>query len=75
MKENLQSDSKSTLLIHFDTHTKCLFFPQIFSKYLVFCGIGINNAELYERAQLEIRRNQVKILLVYWMVFDHGAVF
>ncbi|XP_048589168.1 dual 3',5'-cyclic-AMP and -GMP phosphodiesterase 11 isoform X2 [Nematostella vectensis] len=32
---------------------------QIFLKYLVFCGIGINNAELYERAQLEIRRNQV----------------
>lgn len=36
------------------------FFPQIFSKYLVFCGIGITNAELYERAQLEIRRNQVR---------------
>jgi len=32
---------------------------QIFSKYLVFCGIGITNAELFERAQLEIRRNQV----------------
>lgn len=32
---------------------------QIFSKYLVFCAIGIANAELYERAQLEIRRNQV----------------
>ena len=36
------------------------FFPcQIFAKYLVFCGIGVKNADMYETSQLEIRRNQV----------------
>ncbi|PFX27035.1 dual 3',5'-cyclic-AMP and -GMP phosphodiesterase 11-like isoform X1 [Stylophora pistillata] len=40
-------------------HTFTREDEKIFSKYLVFCGIGITNAELYERAQLEIRRNQV----------------
>ena len=31
----------------------------VFSKYLQFCGIGLRNAQLYERSQLEVRRNQV----------------
>ena len=30
-----------------------------FSKYLQFCGVGLRNAQLYERSQLEVRRNQV----------------
>ena len=34
-----------------------LFF--FFSKYLQFCGVGLRNAQLYERSQLEVRRNQV----------------
>ena len=29
------------------------------SKYLQFCGVGLHNAQLYERSQLEVRRNQV----------------
>ena len=29
------------------------------SKYLQFCGVGLRNAQLYERSQLEVRRNQV----------------
>jgi len=32
---------------------------KIFERYLVFCGIGITNAHLFERSQAEIARNQV----------------
>lgn len=32
----------------------------VFEKYLQFCGIGLRNAQLYERSQLEVKRNQVK---------------
>ncbi|TRY74606.1 hypothetical protein TCAL_00771, partial [Tigriopus californicus] len=31
----------------------------LFDKYLQFCGIGLRNAQLYERSQLEVKRNQV----------------
>ncbi|CAG0919146.1 unnamed protein product [Notodromas monacha] len=31
---------------------------QVFASYLQFCGIGLRNAQLYERSQLEIKRNQ-----------------
>ena len=31
----------------------------LFEKYLQFCGIGLRNAQLYERSQLEVKRNQV----------------
>ncbi|XP_071829696.1 dual 3',5'-cyclic-AMP and -GMP phosphodiesterase 11-like isoform X4 [Apostichopus japonicus] len=36
---------------------------KVFRQYLQFCGIGINNAKIYERATLEIRRNQVLLEL------------
>ena len=26
----------------------------VFEKYLQFCGIGLRNAQLYERSQLEV---------------------
>jgi len=29
-------------------------------SYLAFCGIGLHNAQMYERSTLENRRNQVK---------------
>ena len=32
---------------------------QVFAKYLVFAGIGVKNADMYETSQVEIRRNQV----------------
>lgn len=41
----------------------------VFAKYLQFCGIGIRNAQLYERSQLENRRNQVLLDLAR-MVFE-----
>ena len=31
----------------------------VVEKYLPFCGIGLRNAQLYERSQLEVKRNQV----------------
>lgn len=34
---------------------------KIFKSYLQFCGIGLRNAQLYEKSQLEIKRNQVNI--------------
>lgn len=32
---------------------------KIFAGYLQFCGIGLRNAQLYEKSQLEVKRNQV----------------
>ena len=31
----------------------------MFEKYLQFCGLGLRNAQVYERSQLEVKRNQV----------------
>ena len=31
----------------------------VFEKYLQFCGLGLRNAQIYERSQLEVKRNQV----------------
>ncbi|XP_043206376.1 dual 3',5'-cyclic-AMP and -GMP phosphodiesterase 11-like, partial [Amphibalanus amphitrite] len=31
----------------------------VFASYLQFCGIGLRNAQLYERSQLENKRNEV----------------
>ncbi|EDV22124.1 uncharacterized protein TRIADDRAFT_50691 [Trichoplax adhaerens] len=36
---------------------------QIFSTYLTFCAIGIQNAELFEKNAMEMRRNQVLLEL------------
>lgn len=33
---------------------------KVFSDYLQFCGIGLRNAQLYEKSQLEVKRNQVR---------------
>lgn len=32
---------------------------EVFQRYLTFCGIGIQNAQLFEVSVLEYRRNQV----------------
>lgn len=37
---------------------------KIFAGYLQFCGIGLRNAQLYEKSQLEIKRNQVCVELI-----------
>ncbi|XP_055948620.1 dual 3',5'-cyclic-AMP and -GMP phosphodiesterase 11-like isoform X3 [Argiope bruennichi] len=41
---------------------------KVFSQYLQFCGIGLHNAELYERSQLENKQNQVLLDLAH-MIF------
>lgn len=38
----------------FDEHDE-----KVFGSYLAFCGIGLKNAQLYEKSLLENRRNQV----------------
>lgn len=49
-----------------------LFFIQIFSSYLQFCGIGLRNAQLYEKSQLEVKRNQVLLDLAR-MIFEEQS--
>lgn len=44
---------------HFDSEVFGLRDEAIVEKYLPFCGIGLRNAQLYERSQLEVKRNQV----------------
>ncbi|KAK2720014.1 dual 3',5'-cyclic-AMP and -GMP phosphodiesterase 11-like [Artemia franciscana] len=45
---------------------------QVFSSYLQFCGIGLRNAQLYERSQLEVKRNQVLLDLAK-MIFEEQS--
>ncbi|XP_071051898.1 dual 3',5'-cyclic-AMP and -GMP phosphodiesterase 11 isoform X3 [Onthophagus taurus] len=45
---------------------------QIFASYLQFCGIGLRNAHLYEKSQLEVKRNQVLLDLAR-MVFEEQS--
>lgn len=34
---------------------------EVFQRYLTFCGIGIQNAQLFEISVLEYKRNQVSV--------------
>lgn len=36
---------------------------EVFQRYLTFCGIGIQNAQLFEVSVMEYRRNQVRPIL------------
>ncbi|XP_057327948.1 dual 3',5'-cyclic-AMP and -GMP phosphodiesterase 11-like isoform X2 [Microplitis mediator] len=45
---------------------------KIFSSYLQFCGIGLKNAQLYEKSQLEVKRNQVLLDLAR-MIFEEQS--
>lgn len=45
---------------------------EVFSQYLQFCGIGLRNAQLFERSQLENKRNQVLLDLAR-MVFEEQS--
>lgn len=45
---------------------------QVFSSYLQFCGIGLRNAQLYEKSQLEVKRNQVLLDLAR-MIFEEQS--
>ena len=41
-------------------HGHCNISFQVFERYLKFCGIGIQNAQLFEVSILEYKKNQVK---------------
>lgn len=45
---------------------------EVFTSYLKFCGIGLRNAQLFERSQLENKRNQVLLDLAR-MVFEEQS--
>lgn len=45
---------------------------EVFNHYLQFCGIGLRNAQLFERSQLENKRNQVLLDLAR-MVFEEQS--
>ena len=45
---------------------------QVFASYLQFCGIGLRNAQLYEKSQLEVKRNQVLLDLAR-MIFEEQS--
>lgn len=45
---------------------------QIFASYLQFCGIGLRNAQLYEKSLLEVKRNQVLLDLAR-MIFEEQS--
>lgn len=45
---------------------------KIFASYLQFCGIGLRNAQLYEKSQLEVKRNQVLLDLAR-MIFEEQS--
>ena len=36
---------------------------QVFKRYLTFCGIGIQNAQLFEVSILEYKKNQVHLII------------
>ena len=44
----------------------------VFRRYLQFCSICLRNAQLFERSQLEIRRNQVLLDLAR-MIFEEQS--
>ncbi|KAK3091837.1 hypothetical protein FSP39_023062 [Pinctada imbricata] len=47
---------------------------KVFASYLAFCGIGLKNAQLYEKSLLENRRNQVLLDLarvIFEGIFSH----
>jgi dual 3',5'-cyclic-AMP and -GMP phosphodiesterase 11 len=44
----------------------------VFASYLQFCGIGLRNAQLYEKSQLEVKRNQVLLDLAR-MIFEEQS--
>ncbi|XP_050425718.1 dual 3',5'-cyclic-AMP and -GMP phosphodiesterase 11-like isoform X2 [Adelges cooleyi] len=45
---------------------------KVFADYLQFCGIGLRNAQLYEKSQLEVKRNQVLLDLAR-MIFEEQS--
>lgn len=46
---------------------------RVFAGYLQFCGIGLKNAQLYERSQLEIKRNQVSPFYIFHLILPSAV--
>lgn len=41
---------------------------EVFQRYLTFCGIGLQNAQLFEVSVLEYKRNQVNICIYIYCI-------
>lgn len=57
------------IIVHAYTRGISFVSFQVFASYLAFCGIGLRNAQLYERSKLENRRNQVNKYLKKYFVY------
>lgn len=57
--ENTNSTSITFFYRLVYTYTCVCFYVQIFQRYLTFCAIGIQNAQLFEKSVQEFQRNQV----------------
>ena len=40
---------------------------KVFQRYLTFCGIGIQNAQLFEVSILEYKKNKVSLYFGTWV--------
>ncbi len=47
---------------------------KVFERYLTFCGIGIQNAQLFEVSILEYKKNQVRTIVVVCMRSAEGRL-
>ncbi|XP_017472335.1 PREDICTED: cGMP-specific 3',5'-cyclic phosphodiesterase-like [Rhagoletis zephyria] len=47
---------------------------EVFQKYLTFCGIGIQNAQLFEMSVLEYKRNQLLLSLARTIFEDTSSL-
>ena len=55
----LQRERKSVGVLIIIPFLSSFAFFQVFERYLTFCGIGIQNAQLFEVSILEYKKNQV----------------
>lgn len=68
-QSHLPSTASQSTIIDLDFDDKDM---QVFTQYLQFCGIGLRNAQLFERSQMENKRNQVLLDLAR-MVFEEQS--
>lgn len=59
-----------------DSHEFTTHDVEVFQRYLTFCGIGIQNAQLFEVSVLEYKRNQVRtyfvLIRINWKCFSEN---
>ena len=69
LPSSASNSSESSKSLHFSDNDQ-----RIFNQYLQFCGIGLRNAQLFERSQLENKRNQVLLDLAKMVFEDQSTI-